>query len=74
MPQTTFARTVRPAASDSPRLDVVAIDHLPSLLPRESSEDFASQLLPHLLALKDGSPVWAGALAVFEEKIATLQK
>ncbi|MCA0997076.1 saccharopine dehydrogenase [Alloyangia pacifica] len=36
---------------DDPPLDVMAIDNLPSLLPRESSEDFAAQLLPHLLAL-----------------------
>lgn len=36
---------------DAPPLDVMAIDNLPSLLPLESSEDFADQLLPHLLAL-----------------------
>jgi len=36
---------------DNPVLDVTAIDNLPSLLPAESSEDFAEQLLPHLLTL-----------------------
>jgi hypothetical protein len=36
---------------DDPPLDVMAIDNLPSLLPRESSEDYAAQLLPSLLAL-----------------------
>ena len=53
-------------------LDVVAIDHLPSLLPRESSEDFAEQLLPHLLELAQGSPVWRGAEQVFQDKLAQL--
>lgn len=37
--------------TDTPPLDVMAIDNLPSLLPLESSEDFAGQLLEHLKAL-----------------------
>ena len=37
---------------DDPPLEVMAIDNLPSLLPLESSEDFAAQLLPHLASLK----------------------
>ncbi len=37
----------------APPLDVTAIDNLPSLLPRESSEDFAAQLLPVLLEMPD---------------------
>ncbi len=36
---------------DAPPLDVMAIDNLPSLLPLESSRDFANQLLPWLLTL-----------------------
>jgi saccharopine dehydrogenase (NAD+, L-lysine-forming) len=32
-----------------PPLDLIAIDNLPSLLPRESSTDFSAALLPHLL-------------------------
>jgi len=36
---------------DAPPLDVMAIDNLPSLLPVESSEDYAAQLLPTLMAL-----------------------
>jgi saccharopine dehydrogenase (NAD+, L-lysine-forming) len=36
---------------ERPVLDVTAIDNLPSMLPAESSEDFAGQLLPHLLTL-----------------------
>jgi len=54
-------------ASD-PVLDVMAIDNLPSLLPAEASEDFASQLLPYLLTLHDlDSGVWGRARAVFEK-------
>lgn len=51
---------------DNPVLDVMAIDNLPSLLPRESSEDFASQLLPHLADLgRISEGVWARAKAEF---------
>jgi saccharopine dehydrogenase (NAD+, L-lysine-forming) len=39
--------------SNEPVLDVTAIDNLPSMLPAESSEDFAEQLLPTLLQLQD---------------------
>lgn len=53
--------------ADNPVLDVMAIDNLPSLLPREASIDFAAQLLPHLLGLHDlDSGVWGRARAVFE--------
>lgn len=57
--------------ADDPTLDVMAIDNLPSLLPREASEDFAAQLLPHLLTLHDlSSGVWGRARAVFDRYIA----
>lgn len=53
-------------ASD-PVLDVTAIDNLPSMLPVESSEDYATQLLPTLLTLDDlDSGVWARAYNDFE--------
>lgn len=51
---------------DNP-LDVIAVDHLPSLLPRESSIDFSNQLLPHLLTLTDQSPVWERCERKFRE-------
>eukprot|EP00005_Dracoamoeba_jomungandri_P003263 CAMPEP_0174251686 /NCGR_PEP_ID=MMETSP0439-20130205/1422_1 /TAXON_ID=0 /ORGANISM="Stereomyxa ramosa, Strain Chinc5" /LENGTH=376 /DNA_ID=CAMNT_0015332059 /DNA_START=57 /DNA_END=1187 /DNA_ORIENTATION=+ len=61
-----------------PALDVVAIDHLPSLIPRESSTDFSNDLLPTLLALKDflegvssaGADVWKRAQQTFLDKCA----
>jgi saccharopine dehydrogenase (NAD+, L-lysine-forming) len=57
----------------APPLDVMAIDNLPSLLPRESSEDFAAQLLPSLRTLDMiAGGVWARARAEFDRHIATL--
>lgn len=53
-------------AHDTPPLDVMAIDNLPSLLPRESTQDFAAQLLPHLLDLDQiNAGVWGRATATF---------
>ncbi len=50
---------------DDPVLDVTAIDNLPSMLPLESSEDFAEQLLPTLLSLKEDGPVWRRAADIY---------
>lgn len=59
---------------DAPPLDVMAIDNLPSLLPVESSEDFAEQLLPHLLALtEDATGVWGRAETTFTTNIEALK-
>lgn len=58
---------------DDPVLDVTAIDNLPSLLPVESSEDYAQQLLASLRSLNDlSSGVWGRANATFEEHTKTL--
>ncbi|WP_420380705.1 saccharopine dehydrogenase [Marivita sp.] len=55
---------------DAPPLDVMAIDNLPSLMPRESSEDFAAQLLPHLMTLPEiGKGVWGRAKTYFDDHI-----
>ncbi|WP_400084915.1 saccharopine dehydrogenase [Yoonia sp. R78084] len=52
---------------DNPVLDVTAIDNLPSMLPAESSADFADQLLPHLMTLPQiDEGVWGRAQAWFE--------
>ncbi|KAE9992381.1 hypothetical protein EG327_009216 [Venturia inaequalis] len=65
-----------PEGSGGPPLSVISIDHLPSLLPRESSEAFSRDLLPYLLQLDDwqgeGSPVWRGAYELYKEKVKTL--
>ena len=59
---------------DNQILDVTAIDNLPSLLPRESSEDFAAQLLPHLMSLNEiDTGVWAKAHEIFNKHIGILK-
>ena len=58
---------------DDPPLDVTAIDNLPSLLPLESSQDFAAQLLPWLTDLPAmHAGAWARARDEFERHIAEL--
>ncbi|MGV6811269.1 MAG: saccharopine dehydrogenase [Brevirhabdus sp.] len=55
---------------DTPVLDVMAIDNLPSMLPVESSHDYASQLLPSLLTLESlDEDVWGRAKAVFDRNV-----
>lgn len=52
--------------AEDPPLDVVAIDNLPSMLPAESSEDFARQLLPVLARLdRIDEDAWGRARATF---------
>jgi saccharopine dehydrogenase (NAD+, L-lysine-forming) len=58
----------------SPALDLTAIDHLPSMLPVEASEDFGGLLLPYLLDLGPAPVgVWRRALDVFDEKTGNLE-
>ncbi len=58
---------------DAPPLDVTAIDNLPSLLPVESSEDYAAQLLPSLLTLTDLQlGVWGRAKVEYDRHSAGL--
>ncbi|SAM03478.1 hypothetical protein [Absidia glauca] len=70
---TTFDKPIVPVSTSNPMpLDVCSIDHLPTLLPRESSDMFSHDLLPTILALKNRkeSPVWNGAEALYQEKLA----
>lgn len=63
---TTFAEPVVHVSDGPPPLDVMAIDNLPSMLPVESSLDFAEQLLPHLMTLDAlDKGVWARAADTF---------
>ncbi|MEM6482802.1 MAG: saccharopine dehydrogenase [Pseudomonadota bacterium] len=58
---------------DNPALDVMAIDNLPSLLPLESSLDFAAQLLPILEGLaKPDDLVWKRARNTYIKFINSL--
>lgn len=59
---------------EAPPLDVTAIDNLPSLLPVESSEDYAAQLLPSLLTLGSlGDGVWVRAKAEYDRHSGTIR-
>ena len=49
-------------------LELTAIDNLPSLLPREASEDFSAQMVKSLLRYPDGEE-WQNALKVFDAAI-----
>jgi saccharopine dehydrogenase (NAD+, L-lysine-forming) len=69
---TTWDAPALRVAAD-PVMDVMAIDNLPSMLPVESSEDYAAQLLPSLLTLTDlQTGVWGRAKSTFCEHIAKL--
>jgi saccharopine dehydrogenase (NAD+, L-lysine-forming) len=58
---------------DAPPLDVTAIDNLPSLLPLESSHDFAGLLLPSLAQLdKLNDGVWGRAKLTFDAHMAKI--
>ena len=50
---------------------MVSIDHLPTLLPREASEQFSADLLPSLLQFpsRQTAQVWVDAEKVFKEKL-----
>ncbi|MFF3873659.1 saccharopine dehydrogenase [Streptomyces sp. NPDC001978] len=49
-----------------PPLDLIAIDNLPSLLPRESSTDFSASLLPQILDFGTGG-AWGRSLDRFHQ-------
>ncbi|KAJ1917109.1 Saccharopine dehydrogenase [Tieghemiomyces parasiticus] len=64
-----------PTAAGTPKLEIVAIDHLPTMLPRESSHAFSSDLLPSLLELpsRSNARVWTDAEALFHRKVADMK-
>lgn len=53
-------------------MTVISIDHLPTLLPREASEQFSADLLPSLLELpkRNEARVWTEAETLFKQKLA----
>lgn len=73
---TTFLKPTVPVevGCNGPKMTMVSIDHLPSLVAREASDAFAEQLLPSLKKLnqryEDG--VWLRAEKLFTEKVAEL--
>ena len=66
---TTFQNPTLAICEGQQPLHLIAIDHLPSMLPVESSLDYCEKLLPVLLQLNDlESPVWKRAETLFAEK------
>ncbi len=55
---------------------MVSIDQLPSLLPRDASEQFSANLLPSLLELpnRKDARVWVEAEDLFRAKLAEAVK
>ncbi|KAK7058784.1 Saccharopine dehydrogenase [Paramarasmius palmivorus] len=70
---TTFSEPTVPVdvGPENPPLSVISIDHLPTLLPREASEQFSTDLLPSLLQFPDrqSARVWTDAEKLFKEKL-----
>ncbi|KAH3675943.1 hypothetical protein WICMUC_002239 [Wickerhamomyces mucosus] len=66
--------TVKVNTTKGPKLSVVSIDHLPSLLPREASEFFSKDLLPSLLQLpnRKTANVWTKAEKLYKRHVARL--
>lgn len=62
--------------NDAPNsIDLIAIDHLPSFLPKESSCDFSTQLLPllqQLLTVGEKSPIWKHTANYYQVALAQL--
>jgi len=55
-------------------LDVIAIDNLPSLLPREASAGFSADLTPHLMTLADpggDQGPWRAAARAFQAAMSS---
>jgi len=57
---------------ENPVFDVISIDHLPSLLPLESSQEFSAALFPHLEKIGQ-TPVWTRARDLFVQKSQPLR-
>ncbi|UKZ80387.1 hypothetical protein TrVFT333_008146 [Trichoderma virens FT-333] len=57
-----------------PELRVIAIDHLPTMIPRESSDEYSGLLLPALLTLdrRDTEGVWTRAEKTYKDRVSEL--
>ena len=59
---------------DGPELRIIAIDHLPTMVAREASDEYSSLLLPSLLTLdrRNTEGVWKRAEQTYRDKVAEL--
>ncbi|KAH0525470.1 hypothetical protein TsFJ059_007835 [Trichoderma semiorbis] len=69
----TFDKPTIPTSKpvNDPELRIIAIDHLPTLIPRESSDEYSGLLLPALLTLdrRDTEGVWTRAEATYKDRV-----
>jgi saccharopine dehydrogenase (NAD+, L-lysine-forming) len=63
----SWNRPVQRLCDDPRPLDIIALDNLPSLLPKEASAAFSAQLLPALLSLGCVAPAWQRCAQTFHE-------
>jgi len=68
---TSFLKPCDRILSEPTPLDVVSIDHLPSLVPLESSTEFSGLIIEHFSQI-DQTAVWKRAEDLFREKIKSL--
>jgi saccharopine dehydrogenase (NAD+, L-lysine forming) len=64
---TDWDQPVRRIRGGERRLDLIAIDNLPSLVPAEASAAFSAELAPLLLSLGAGAPPWPRCRGWFHE-------
>ncbi len=59
-------------SAHNPPLLVVSIDQLPTLLPKEASEQFSTNVLPYLLDFpqRKTAQTWVEAEKLFKQKLA----
>ncbi|HEX6873109.1 MAG TPA: saccharopine dehydrogenase [Micromonosporaceae bacterium] len=70
---TSWAEPVLGLAEVSPPCDVIAIDNLPSLLPREASVQFSADLLSQLTVLGDPDSAWRRCRQAFVDACRSLE-
>ena len=70
---TSWAEPVRRIWHEPVPLDAIVIDNLPSLLPKQASDDFSSALVPLLPGLFAGDAVWQRAAQTYQRSIEGLQ-
>jgi saccharopine dehydrogenase (NAD+, L-lysine-forming) len=70
---TDWDTPVRRLHEGDPPVDVIAIDNLPSLLPREASAAFSAELVPHLRRLGEDTGLWRRPLDRFHAAAKELE-
>lgn len=70
---TTFDDPIHNIITDESFMDIIAIDNLPSFIPRESSNEFSEQFYEALIKLESWDNIWVRAEKLFLEKSSLVQ-